>query len=139
MVHGAGGAGWLLVSQAMAEGERAAAPGVSPKLLRLALAYELQVKALGELPASARRELTQIAKGKRSQPVGAGILADRPELDDEGYVFSRAKPGRPLSVMALDMQMRRLKSDDTVHGFRSSFRDWVGEETAFPREVAVTR
>jgi integrase len=24
----------------------------------------------------------------------------------------------------------------TVHGFRSSFRDWAGEETAFPREVA---
>ncbi|MGY4469760.1 integrase [Bradyrhizobium sp. LB9.1b] len=24
----------------------------------------------------------------------------------------------------------------TVHGFRSSFRDWCGEETSFPREVA---
>lgn len=38
--------------------------------------------------------------------------------------------------MALDMLMRRLESEDTAHGFRSSFRDWVGEETAFPREVA---
>jgi integrase len=53
-----------------------------------------------------------------------------------GFVFPGAKRGASLSVMALDMQMRRLKSLATVHGFRSSFRDWAGEETSFPREVA---
>jgi len=32
---------------------------------------------------------------------------------------------------------RRLKAEGvTIHGFRSSFRDWAGERTQFPREVA---
>jgi integrase len=39
--------------------------------------------------------------------------------------------------MAMDMLLRRMKAGDvTVHGFRSSFRDWAGELTGFPREVA---
>ena len=53
------------------------------------------------------------------------------------YVFPGQKRGEPLSEMALAMAMRRLKTSDfTVHGFRSAFRDWAGEETVFPREVA---
>ena len=39
--------------------------------------------------------------------------------------------------MALRMVLRRLGLKDiTVHGFRSAFRDWAGNETSFPREVA---
>jgi hypothetical protein len=30
----------------------------------------------------------------------------------------------------------RMQVDATVHGFRSAFRDWAGDETAFPREIA---
>ncbi len=53
------------------------------------------------------------------------------------YVFPGQKPRRPLSVMALEMVLRRMKRDDiTTHGFRSTFRDWAGEMTHFPREVA---
>ena len=53
------------------------------------------------------------------------------------YVFSGAKRGSPLSVMALTMVMRRMGMEAfTVHGFRSAFRDWAGERTNFPREVA---
>ncbi|MGH7023807.1 MAG: tyrosine-type recombinase/integrase [Caulobacteraceae bacterium] len=33
------------------------------------------------------------------------------------------------------MLLRRMKSDVTVHGFRSTFRDWASEETGFPHEV----
>ena len=51
-------------------------------------------------------------------------------------VFPGSKAERPLSVMALEMVLRRMKVDVTVHGFRSAFRDWVGESTAFPREIA---
>jgi integrase len=51
-------------------------------------------------------------------------------------VFPGVKAGRPLSVMALEMVLRRMKVDVTVHGFRSAFRDWAGERTHFPREVA---
>ena len=52
------------------------------------------------------------------------------------FVFPGSKPNRPLSVMALEMVMRRAKADATVHGFRSAFRDWAGECTSFPREIA---
>ncbi|MCA8895988.1 MAG: integrase arm-type DNA-binding domain-containing protein [Hyphomicrobiales bacterium] len=45
------------------------------------------------------------------------------------------KTGR-LSDMTLTAVLRRLGVDATVHGFRSSFRDWAGERTTFPREVA---
>ena len=52
------------------------------------------------------------------------------------FVFPGTKPGKPLSVMALEMVLRRMNVDVTVHGFRSSFRDWAGNETSFPREIA---
>ncbi|MGV7030677.1 tyrosine-type recombinase/integrase [Methylobacterium symbioticum] len=51
-------------------------------------------------------------------------------------VFPGTKQNRPLSNMALEMLMRRMKVDATVHGFRSSFRDWAAEQTSTPREVA---
>jgi integrase len=50
------------------------------------------------------------------------------------YLFSNN--GRPLCNMAMPMMLRRLKVDATVHGFRSSFRDWVSEETEFSPEIA---
>ena len=37
--------------------------------------------------------------------------------------------------MAMSMLLRRMKADVTVHGFRSSFRDWAAESTGFPHEV----
>ncbi|MDF2809910.1 MAG: integrase [Microvirga sp.] len=54
------------------------------------------------------------------------------------YIFPGMKKGRPLSNMAMLMlmQKRMERPDITVHGFRSSFRDWAGECTSFPREVA---
>lgn len=58
-----------------------------------------------------------------------GIRADAP-------IFPGTK-GKQLSNMAMDMLLRRMGCDDvTVHGFRSSARDWAGEETDFPRELA---
>jgi integrase len=38
--------------------------------------------------------------------------------------------------MAMPMMLRRLQVDATVHGFRSTFRDWVSEETNHSPEVA---
>jgi integrase len=53
------------------------------------------------------------------------------------FIFPGQRLDRPLSNMALEMALRRMKvTDATVHGFRSSFRDWCGEETHFPREIA---
>ena len=54
-----------------------------------------------------------------------------------GFVFAGFKPNKPLSNMAMLALLRRMKRRDiTVHGFRSSFRDWAAEQTNFPREVA---
>lgn len=50
------------------------------------------------------------------------------------YLFS--KNGKHLSNMAMPMMLRRANVDATVHGFRSTFRDWVSEETNHPSEVA---
>jgi len=53
------------------------------------------------------------------------------------FVFPGQKIGKPLSGMAMEMMLRRMKIENaTVHGFRSSFRDWAGNETNFPRELA---
>lgn len=62
-----------------------------------------------------------------------------PSADVRGdiFVFPGGKAGAPLSEMALTMALRRLGDDgNTVHGFRSTFRDWAWECTSFPRELA---
>jgi integrase len=64
------------------------------------------------------------------------ILNKMYEARTHDYVFPGSLGGRPLSVMAMDMVLRRMGQDVTVHGFRSSFRDWAGNETRFPRELA---
>jgi integrase len=47
------------------------------------------------------------------------------------------KPGKGLSIMALAMLLRRMERGDlTVHGFRSTFRDWCSEQTTFDRDTA---
>ena len=63
------------------------------------------------------------------------ILAIAKAMDGESkYLFS--VKGKKLTNMAMPMMLRRAKVDATVHGFRSSFRDWVSEETNHPSEVA---
>ena len=63
------------------------------------------------------------------------ILAIAKAMDaDSKYLFSIN--GKPLSNMAMPMALRRAGMDVTVHGFRSSFRDWVSEETGHPSDVA---
>ncbi|MCP4316232.1 MAG: integrase arm-type DNA-binding domain-containing protein [Hyphomicrobiales bacterium] len=53
------------------------------------------------------------------------------------FVFPGNAPGKPLSDMAMIMLMYRMEiKGATVHGFRSSFRDWCGDQTSFAREVA---
>ena len=53
------------------------------------------------------------------------------------YVFEGQKRHQPLSNMSMLMLLRRMgRKDVTVHGFRSSFRDWAAEEAGAPRELA---
>lgn len=54
------------------------------------------------------------------------------------YVFPGQKRGRPLSTNAMDALFERHTTDlgkATVHGFRSSFRDWAGDETHYERDI----
>ena len=43
--------------------------------------------------------------------------------------------GGTLSGMAMSMLLRRMAVDVTVHGFRSTFRDWAAERTSYAHEV----
>ncbi len=65
------------------------------------------------------------------------ILSALPRIGGEAFVFPGARAGRPLSNMAM-LELLRGMDDSasyTVHGFRSSFRDWAGERTNYAREV----
>ena len=57
------------------------------------------------------------------------------ELRISSYLFPGARPKEPLSDMALLECLRGLRKGYTVHGFRSTFRDWAAETTPFPNEV----
>jgi len=53
------------------------------------------------------------------------------------YVFPNLSGKKTLSPMAMTKVLKRIKSEEvTVHGFRSTFRDWVAERTGYPRELA---
>lgn len=71
------------------------------------------------------------------------ILEALPRVEDNPYLFPGSRPGRPLSNMALLQMMRGMgygvsgdRGNYVPHGFRSSFRDWSGEVSSFPRDVA---
>ncbi len=68
-------------------------------------------------------------------------------LEGNPYVFPGAKPGKPLSNMAILLVMRRMgygsagavhdhRGDYVPHGFRSTFRDWSEEQTSTPHAVS---
>lgn len=68
-------------------------------------------------------------------PRAIAILEERAKLNDTGLVFFGSSTDKRLSSMAMAMLLRRMKLNVTVHGFRSTFRDWASETTAFPHEV----
>lgn len=69
-------------------------------------------------------------------PAAIDLLKAAQKLGQGDYVFPGGKVGKPLSNMACLVLLKRMERGDlTVHGFRSTFRDWAGETTAHPREV----
>lgn len=72
-------------------------------------------------------------------PRVVAILRQLEELKAGEFVFPGQAPSKPLSGMAMEMMLRRMNIQNaTVHGFRSSFRDWAGNVSNFPREVVET-
>ena len=75
--------------------------------------------------------------------IGRGGPAALHRIEGKPYLFPGARHGRPLSNMALLQLMCGMgygvdgyRGDYVPHGFRSSFRDWSGEVSSFPRDVA---
>ena len=54
----------------------------------------------------------------------------------DNYVFPGQAQGKPISEPSLLKVVKQQDKTLTVHGFRSTFRDWCAEQTSFPREVA---
>ncbi len=78
----------------------------------------------------------RVALSGRAVDVLREMLSLRLNDTSRALVFPGKDANRPLSVMAMSMMLRRMDhASVTVHGFRSSFRDWAGETTAHPREV----
>ncbi len=69
-------------------------------------------------------------------PRAVEIIREIGKTHKGAFVFPGGKEGKPLSNMAMLELLKRMGRDDlTVHGFRSSFRDWASERTNYPREV----
>jgi integrase len=84
---------------------------------------------------SARMKTGRTHRIPLSSPAAAILRGLWPRRTCE-VVFESPRGGGPLSHIAMQKVLDRLGVlDATVHGFRSAFRDWAGNETAFPREV----
>jgi len=70
-------------------------------------------------------------------PLSGAALAvlERVRGLSDGLVFPSIRAGRKLSDMTLAAALKRLEVPVTVHGMRSTFRDWCEEMTGFPHEV----
>ncbi len=77
------------------------------------------------------------AKAEHSVPLSdAALNLLRNQSRESALLFPGARAGRPLSDMSLTAVLRRMgRGDLTAHGFRSTFRDWAAEQTAYPSEV----
>lgn len=79
------------------------------------------------------------AKKEHRVPLSTRAVAILKELQKIGgdFVFPGLKPDTHLSNMAMLNLLKRMERGDlTVHGFRSTFRDWAAEATNYPHEVA---
>lgn len=70
-----------------------------------------------------------------SDAAAAILKALRPDNAENDWIVFQAPRGGQMSDMALSQLLKRMSRPDiTVHGFRSTFRDWAGEATQFGRE-----
>lgn len=66
------------------------------------------------------------------------IIRELEKRATSSFVFGGGHDGKPVSDTAMTKALRLASPDKaaTLHGLRSSFRDWVGDQTEFPRELA---
>ncbi len=66
------------------------------------------------------------------------ILTGQRQTATSALIFGGGVDKRPISDTAMTKALRRAAKDETatIHGLRSTFRDWAGDKTDFPRDVA---
>ena len=69
-------------------------------------------------------------------PRAVEIIEIMSKLPRDVFVFPGQRKGSPQSDMTLAAVLKRMKVQVTVHGFRSSFKDWAVETTSFPNELS---
>lgn len=122
--------------------------GVAARALELAI---LTAARSGEVRGATWSELDMDAKiwtipagrmkaGREHRvPLGDAamkLLKELPQGGPKALVFLGTKDNKALSDMSLTAVMRRMDVDAVPHGFRSTFRDWAGDRTTFPRDLA---
>ena len=104
--------------------------------------HEIDIaKSTWQIPATRMKANREHRVPLSSQAVD--LLLTLPRMKGNNHIFPGMKTGRPLSNMSLLQFMRGLgygpngeQGYFVPHGFRSSFRDWTGEVTSYPRDVA---
>ena len=129
----------------LAQREGIAARALAFTILTAARSGETRGMTWGELDRDAKVWTIPASRMKAAKEhrvpltdAALSLLGQRNEgAPDDALVFgSEARPGKPISDMSMTAVLRRMERNDiTVHGFRSTFRDWAGETTSFPREV----
>jgi integrase len=124
-----------------------AMPGVGARaleftILTAARSGEVRGARWGEIDSKTGMWLVpaERMKAKREHRVplpqaAVALLRGMPRLEGSDLVFPSSR-GTLLSDMTLTQVMRRMGRSETVHGFRSTFRDWVAERTTYPGEMA---
>jgi integrase len=129
---------------ALRKGEGIAAAALEFAILTACRTNEVLGATWDEIDAERRLWTVPVQrmKGRREHRVplsdSAIAVLDRARVWQQGaHVFPSLPHDWSLSNMAMLAVLRRMnRRDITVHGFRSTFRDWVAEQTNFQREVA---
>jgi integrase len=130
---------------ALREQEGIGARALEFTILTAARTGEIIGASRGEVDAAEKLWVVPAVRMKAGRehrvPLSARTLAILKEMTDpangeHAFIFPGGKRGKPLSNMAMATVLRRMNRDDiTVHGFRSTFRDWAAECTNYPNEV----
>lgn len=122
--------------------------GVAPRALEFAIltaarSSEVRLASWDEIDFDAEVWTVPAARMKARRehrvpltPRTIAILEEMGRAGRVGLIFPGQRGGRPLSDASLSAVLRRMKVDVTVHGFRSSFKDWAREQTEFPNELS---
>jgi len=65
-----------------------------------------------------------------------GVLRVLPRIVHTEFIFPGVRHHHSISNAAMHELLKGMQPGLTVHGFRSSFRDWAAEQTSHPREIA---